>query len=316
MRTLSFVTAIVAAGALALTGCSSGGSPEASGASTGPLEVGTGQGVVSVPADPQRIVALHSAAADVAVALGSTPVAVAGNSVSGSDEVYPWETDVLGEVTDASLLDAQTFAVNVEKVAEYDPDLILAASWNVTDPVVYDQLSAIAPVITPDSDVANPDWDVMAKTVGTALGQDTEVDELIATTKQDLQATGAKFGVQGKTYQLVSPRADGVYFGNAKPLELYGLEPGRHQTPEEVNSFALSPEELSRLDADYLFIWPMDDEAKKTIEDNPAFDSLPAVRNGTMTFIDANTAAAINAASPASLDWLNANSAITDLLGG
>ena len=48
----------------------------------------------------------------------------------------------------------------------------------------------------------------------------------------------------------------------------------------------------------------MDDEAKKTVEDNRGFDSLPSVKDGTAKIVDADFTTAVNGASPASLDWL------------
>lgn len=98
------------------------------------------------------------------------------------------------------------------------------------------------------------------------------------------------------------------------PRRFLGLKPGQHQTPDEVNKFTLSAEELNQLDADYLFIWAMDEDLKSLVEDNPSFDSLPAVKNGTAEFVDADFTTAINGASPASLDWLINDSGIQDVL--
>lgn len=153
------------------------------------------------------------------------------------------------------------------------------------------------------------------KTVGSALGLDDEAEELISTTEKDLGEEGKELGVEGKTYQLISPQRGSIFFGNAKPLELYGLEPGKHQTADEVNSYELSFEEMSQLDADYLFIWPMDDEGRKQVEENPAYDSLPSVKSGNVEFIDAQAASALNGASPASLAWLNEEGGMKEMLG-
>lgn len=306
--------AVLAAGSLALGGCGGGGSVADVADESVTITVPTGRGDVEVPRDAERIVAISGAAADTAATLGRKPVAVAEMVATGTNGLYPWEQDLLGDVADDSLVDGQSFAVNVEKVAELEPDVILAAPWNITDDSVYKQLSAVAPVITPDSESANPDWDDTAKAVGTALGKDEEVDELIEKTKHDLESTGDKLGVTGKTYQLISPQKGEIYFGNAKPLELYGLKPGKHQTPDEVNNTALSMEKMNELDADYLFIWPLDDNGKKLVEDNPAYQDLPSVKNDSAMFIDEDFAAAINAASPASLEWLNTESGIEDIL--
>ncbi|GAA1939866.1 iron-siderophore ABC transporter substrate-binding protein [Brevibacterium antiquum] len=313
MKRANIVVSTLATGAVVLSGCSapasSGSSGENETGSVAPVTVDTLKGEVEVPADPKNVVALNTPSADVSAQLGTTPVAVATNV----DQLNAWQQGVLDAVADDSLV-SDTYEVNVEKVASYEPDVIFAAPWNVTDKAVYDQLSDIAPVVVPKSESTNPDWDVSAEVVGEALGKKDEVDEIIATTKKSMKTMGQDLGVAGKTYQVISPRADGIYFGNAAPLELLGLEPGQHQAPEEVNKFTLSAEELNQLDADFLFIWAMGDDARSTVEDNPSFDSLPAVKNGTAKFVGADFTTAINGASPASLDWLMTESDIQDVL--
>lgn len=308
MKKLHIALFSIAASSLLLTGCSGANSSD-SAAESSTVTVETLKGDVEVPADPERLVVLNTPAADAAAELGTTPVAVA----TSQDELNPWQEGVFDEIADESLTD-EKFAPNVEKVAEYEPDVIFAAPWNIPDDSTYDQLSDIAPVVIVKSESTNPDWDLTTELVGEVLGKKDEADDLISTTKEAMAAQGKDLGAEGKTYQLISPRTDGIYFGNASPLELFGLEPGQHQTPEEVNKFTLSAENLDQLDADYLFIWAMDDESKKSVEDNPAFDSLPSVENGSMKFIDADFATAINAASPASLNWLIEDSGITEVL--
>ena len=305
-RTALGVTSVLAATTLLLAGC--GGTAEESDDADS-VTVDTLKGEVEVPEDAKNAVVLNSPAADAAAGLGVTPVAVA----SAKDQIMPWQKGVTDDVADGSLINAE-YAPNLEKIAAYEPDVIFAAPWNIADDATYDQLSDIAPVIIPDTESANPDWDEMTEQVGEALGKSDEAEELIDKTKDKLEAVGADLGVDGKSYQLISPRADGIYFGNAAPLELFGLEPGQHQTPEEVNKFTLSAENLDQLDADYLFVWAMDDDGKKQVVDNPNYDSLPSVKNGTATFIDADFATAVNAASPASLDWLVTDGGIEDML--
>ena len=305
-RTALGVTSVLAATTLLLAGC--GGTAEESDDADS-VTVDTLKGEVEVPEDAKNAVVLNSPAADAAAGLGVTPVAVA----SAKDQIMPWQKGVTDDVADGSLINAE-YAPNLEKIAAYEPDVIFAAPWNIADDATYDQLSDIAPVIIPDTESANPDWDEMTEQVGEALGKSDEAEELIVKTEDKLEAVGADLGVDGKSYQLISPRADGIYFGNAAPLELLGLEPGQHQTPEEVNKFTLSAENLDQLDADYLFVWAMDDDGKKQVVDNPNYDSLPSVKNGTATFIDADFATAVNAASPASLDWLVTDGGIEDML--
>ncbi|PCC19696.1 ABC transporter substrate-binding protein [Brevibacterium aurantiacum] len=85
---------------------------------------------------------------------------------------------------------SDSYEVDVEKVASYEPDVISAASWNVTDEAVYEQLSDIAPVVVPKSESTKPDWDVSAQVVGEASGKKDEVLEAIAATKESMKSLG------------------------------------------------------------------------------------------------------------------------------
>jgi iron complex transport system substrate-binding protein len=306
-RTALGATSVLAAATLLLAGC--GGGTDEKADTSNSVTVDTLKGEVDVPADAKNVVALNSPAGDAAAGLGVTPVAVAETK----DQIMPWQKGKTGDVADGSLVN-EKFAPNLEKIAEYEPDVIFAAPWNIPDDSTYKQLSEIAPVVIPNTKSTNPDWDDMTKQVGEALGKSDEAEDAIEDTKDKLEKAGADLGVKGKTYQLISPRSDGIYFGNAAPLELFGLKPGQHQTPEEVNKFTLSAENLNELDADYLFVWAMDADGKKQVVDNPSYDKLPSVKNDHATFIDAKFATAVNAASPDSLEWLVEDSGIEDML--
>lgn len=193
MKRSNIVVVALTVGAMTLNGCSSAspGSPsegDESG-SGGPVSVDTLKGTVEVPANPETVVALNTPSADVSAQLGTTPVAVG----TSADELNAWQQGVLDEVADDSLV-SDSYDVDVEKVASYEPDVIFAAPWNVTDDAVYDHLSDIAPVVVPKSESTNPDWDVSAQVVGEALGKKDEVEEAIAATKESMKSLGGTRG--------------------------------------------------------------------------------------------------------------------------
>jgi iron complex transport system substrate-binding protein len=120
--TILTVLILAAAGALALAGCDSDGStaaeasPAAS-ASAGPITVTDGTGVVVTMDQPAtRIVSLAPANTEIAFAIGAGDKMVAGTSYDD----YPEEAKSLPKIGD--------FAnPNVEKIASFEPDLVLAA---------------------------------------------------------------------------------------------------------------------------------------------------------------------------------------------
>ena len=120
--TILSVLILVAFGAFALTGCgsdsSTGGeaSPAAS-ASAGPITVTDGTGTaVTMDQPAARIVSLAPANTEIAYAIGAGDKMVAGTSYDD----YPEEATSLPKIGD--------FAnPNVEKIASFEPDLVLAA---------------------------------------------------------------------------------------------------------------------------------------------------------------------------------------------
>jgi len=120
--TILTVLILAAFGAVALTGCgsdaSTGGeaSPAAS-ASSGPITVTDGTGTaVTMDQPAARIVSLAPANTEIAYAIGAGDKMVAGTSYDD----YPEEATSLPKIGD--------FATpNVEKIASFEPDLVLAA---------------------------------------------------------------------------------------------------------------------------------------------------------------------------------------------
>jgi iron complex transport system substrate-binding protein len=120
--TILTVLILAAFGAVALTGCgsdsSTGGeaSPAAS-ASAGPITVTDGTGTaVTMDQPAARIVSLAPANTEIAYAIGAGDKMVAGTSYDD----YPEEAKSLPKIGD--------FATpNVEKIASFEPDLVLAA---------------------------------------------------------------------------------------------------------------------------------------------------------------------------------------------
>ena len=181
-----FLTALILAvvGAVALTGCGSGSSaggeasPAAS-ASSAPITVTDGSGAtVALDQPATRIVSLAPANTEIAYAIGAGDKMVAGTSYDD----YPEEAKRLPKIGD--------FAnPNVEKIASFEPDLVLAAGGiqgklrsklekvgmqvYVVDPKTYDGVM---------TDVSN-----LGQLVGTT-GQAQKVVDTMQQAKDEVQA--------------------------------------------------------------------------------------------------------------------------------
>ncbi|MFC3995807.1 ABC transporter substrate-binding protein [Nocardiopsis sediminis] len=259
-------------------------------------------GDVTVPEQPERVVALGVAAADELISLGVEPVAVAADPGTLQDNA-PWLADRIAGTADADLvpLDGEP---NLEAIASAGPDLIVAEAYQVQDEAVFDRLNAIAPTIAPATDAVNPDWDERLLTTAQALGRTEEAEEIIDTITAEFAEAGAAVpGIDERTYQWVRADPDGYGFGNGSLFELFGLRPAGNQDNTQTGD-ALSREDTAELDADLLAVWAQSDEQRAELDADPLFRDLPAVESGTVYYADLAFANAINSPAPISLRWI------------
>lgn len=303
-RTLAVGLVVIVAAATAACGTDDsddGAAAAAGGDGAYPVTLSTRYGEVTIPAPPQRIVALSATTADEVISLGAQPAAVAADPGTLA-EWYPWMVDALDGVVDAELV-APSGELNVEAIAATRPDVIIAQTWQVNDRAVFDQLSDIAPVVIPDSTAVNVDWDERLRTAAAALGATERADALIADLEDEFAAVGATVpDISSKTYQLVRADPDGFGFGNGSVLELFGLKPAANQDNTQ-NGPSLSKERTSELDADVLGVWAQTAELRAGLDRDPLFQALPAVKGGTVFYPDIALANAVNTPAPMALRW-------------
>lgn len=292
--------------AVAVTGCGTGAGEADQRSSPGadgyPVTVQTRHGGVTVEESPSRVLALGFAAADEAISLGVTPVAVAADPET-LEAATPWLAEELAGIADPGLVSADG-GPNLEAIASVAPDLILAETYQVPDATTFERLNAIAPTVAPDSEALNVDWDERLRTTAQALRREEEAEELIT----GISAAFAEVGEQvpdigSRTYQWV--RADpGQYaFGNGSVLELFGLRPADNQDNTQTGD-PLPLERTEELDADVLMVWAPTGEDRDRLAEDPLFQELPAVGASTVYYADLAFANALNSPAPIGLEWL------------
>ena len=124
--------------------------------------------MTTIPAPPQRIVALGQTDLDPVVALGASPIAVGSFVDSSYSPLRPWNSDRLpAEPTELNMQE-----IEFEKLAALQPDLILAVMSGITKGD-YGKLNAIAPTVAQHKDYG--DWAVPyrphTEIIGAALGR-------------------------------------------------------------------------------------------------------------------------------------------------
>ena len=132
------------------------GTPSAAPDAAFPATVKHRYGTTEVAAAPKRIVCLGQTDHDPTVALGYTPIALAGFVDSTYTPVRPWNKQAFG--TTPPVLNM--LEIEFEKVAALEPDLILAVMSGTTKGD-YAKLSAMAPTVAQPADYE--DWAVPLK---------------------------------------------------------------------------------------------------------------------------------------------------------
>jgi iron complex transport system substrate-binding protein len=335
-RTLIAASAIAA---LALTACSGGpddeegssdaggsGSESASGGddctpgegaadATLPASVETMVGTIDIPEPDDgelTVVALGWSDAEIALALGVTPVGVFDWQGFGEEShgVGPWAADLFcGE--EPTVITNEGTALPYESIQALAPDLILNTRSG-GDEQEFDRLNDIAPTVyAPEGTAAfGTRWDVQTQLVADALGLSEQGEELVAdvqATIDDAAAANPQF--EGSTAVSASKFGDqyGAYIaGDARwdIIEELGFtqNPPVLELPAQGFYVPLSTEQVTALDADVAILFPIGYTLEE-LEGDPALSALSVVQEDRAVFL-ADTdeiAQAFSAASPLSI---------------
>lgn len=145
---------------------------------------------VEVPSEPKRVAVLHYAGVEAAVDLGVVPVGMgpAGSAGAEAEDVVPPE--LWAQIKDVPLV-MDGSEVNLEKIAEVEPDLILA--HNPLEEDVLKNLAEIAPVYVwtlRGEERAN--WQLRVDEIADALNRDKQLTELKDTWDKELKEVAEK----------------------------------------------------------------------------------------------------------------------------
>lgn len=298
-RAIWLLTALVLA---STTACSGGGSDEPAGATRTVTDVeGT---EVSVPVNPERVVALSEPTLDAVIALGVEPIGtVAGR---GQSTVPAYLADRAGSLPVLGGV-AQP---NYEAIGKAKPDLILVDGTSINNNAdAMTALRQIAPTVT--TGYAGGSWRSNFTITADALNLADEGDAVVAA--YDARVAEVKAGLgdfDGKTFSIVR------WQGGSASLILNELPPGTalvdlglaRPANQDKNgrghSEPVSLENLQDIDADYMFFGTLGgssvdnpqaggvadsaaaDTALAGALDAPGFTQLKAYREGHIITVD------------------------------
>ncbi|MFC8585029.1 iron-siderophore ABC transporter substrate-binding protein [Streptomyces sp. NPDC057217] len=289
---------------LMVTGCGSdekkdGAAGSASGAPAGafPVTIKSALGDAVIKDKPKRVVTLGQGSAETAIALGNVPVGI---------EEYPWGSDKTGylpwiheAVTKSGGTLPKQFKggeeLDIEAITELEPDVILAP-WSGLTQKQYDVLKDIAPTVAYPEKAWSTNWDQQIEIIAKALGQPEKAKELESKIdKQLADAAASRPNYKNVTFSYIYNTGPGT-LGVFKPEEQrvamvskLGLKVdpvvNEFKETEGTDSALIGLENANKLaKSDIAFTFYMDEKSRKTVEAQPLYAAIPAVKKGALVY--------------------------------
>ncbi|GAA1600435.1 iron-siderophore ABC transporter substrate-binding protein [Kribbella hippodromi] len=294
MRPLVFLAVLL----LALTGCGSSAdeAPQTAAGQGGgfPVTIKNKYGDTVVKAAPKRIVAVGLVEQDAMLALGVVPVATTEWFGEKPGALFPWAKAKLGDAALPQVLSDKD-GLQFETIAALRPDLIVGLYSGISADD-YKKLTAIAPTVAqpvgvPDYGVS---WQVVARTVGQAVGKAQQADELVRGIEQRFAEVRAKHPeFKGKSALIASPYEGFFVFGSQDPrsrlLTDFGftLPAGLDKVIGDKFGGNLSAERITLLDQQVLLWFPPKGGTAK-LKADPLYRNLKVRTEGRDVFVEEN----------------------------
>ncbi len=265
-------------------------------------------GTTVIESKPERVVSIGYTDGDYVLALGVTPVAIRDWYGEQPGGLWPWAAE--SPAADDSIVVLQPDSLNFEKVAELDPDVIVAMVSEI-EQADYDRLTEIAPVLAQTDEYVRygTPWDEVQLTIGKALGLEAEAQAIVDdVSAQIADAAAAHPDWAGQTANFVVPAADGTWYAytdqdsRGRLLTELGFT-----IPQPILDLAGdlfyaqgSGENLALVDADLVTYVT---EERDEVDALPLWQSIPAVADGRSLFLDQGLAGAMSFSTTLSLPF-------------
>lgn len=309
----SFLFLITALFVLVMAACSSSNETAKQDKSSNESESYTvehAMGKTTIPNKPERVVILTNEGTEALLALGVKPVGAVQSWLGD-----PWYDHIKNQMEDVEVVGLE-HEVNVEKIAELQPDLIIGNKMR--QEAIYEQLSQIAPTVF--AETLRGEWQENFKLYAKALNMEEKGKEVIAEYEAHVEEVKEKLGdkvdqevsvvrfMAGNTRIYYTDSFSGII------LDQVGFKRAEHQKglfteDNKLGLFAIEvgKEQIPEMDGDVIFYFTYapngDQEAIQTEKEwtnDPLWQNLGAVKNGKVYKVDDaiwNTAGGVIAAN-------------------
>jgi iron complex transport system substrate-binding protein len=235
---------------------------------------------VTIEKKPERIAVTTWMITENLMALDTPPVAadtveIMSEWASTKEYFVKYKVENLG---------ASQEEINLEKLLEVQPDLILATTANEK---IYDALEKIAPVIVFDAALLFDDWHSAIREVAQVVGAEEAAEAFIKSSDESIvqareefagsEGTVAFLRIYGKTLSCLGTDQLALYYSADKGLGL----PLPQGWPEDGGEVSL--EGFVELAPEVIFVNASDPEAQSYLDgfaENSVWNSIPAVKEG------------------------------------
>jgi iron complex transport system substrate-binding protein len=245
-----------------------------------PVSVTDDRGVtVTVPANPQRVASVSYVPVDIALALGTMPVATT-YMMEGRDPDY-----LLGLTRDIKSL-GQRAKPNLELLSEAQPDLVIATKRYTLSNAA--QIEAIAPYVAYKMELLTDSYREVEE-ISKLLGKPERGAELNADFKRDVADFKEKAPTDAKPSFIIMFGGEAPYaFFDEHTTSTILIELGGENVVGPTNQegrFGLDYGYESLLEKDPEVIILMEWLADRSHESNPIWQQLSAVKNGRVHYV-------------------------------
>lgn len=269
-----------------------------------PIRIKHALGETVIEKKPERVATIFWGNQDVALAFGIVPVGVseANYGVTDGSGLLPWTLDKFKELgVEDPVLFHDTDGLDYEAISDVNPDVILAGYSGITQEE-YDTLSEIAPVVAYPNAPWQTSWREQIRIDSRGLGMEQEGKDLVKDLEQMIQEKVAEYPqLKDKTagFLYITPSDLGKVYVYLKDdprggfLTDLGMNLSREVenlgTSEDGFSMTVSAENVDVLNGLDIIVAYGDDQLLKTIQEDPLFGTIPAIKRGSVVFIENNT---------------------------